>query len=407
MEGLSHQGRPGHGRRVDPVDGSGLSQHGQHAEVEGVVRQEEGPGQAGGRHGGGQMRAQGTGDGRHQGRRHGAHHARPLEHSGQNTSGEDQGRHGQGGRRVGGDLLGLVGPAGMVEGQGQGEGRHHQHRQGQGLHPEGRRDQARHQGDQDQEVEGKAQARRGGVGRRLPARFRIRLRNRTLQHAQPPSLGQAQPRRQGEDCKKPRPHGGQEGQEHGRNIQAQGRRRPPRGPAPGREVHHPAHQHQQAGQVQGIHPQPPIEGQHGRAGDEVGGRSVPIEGDHRRQGRRAQAHLQGVAPGLAHDRAHQGVEQAGIGQDPEGEDGEEQHDPGGRHLPKAVHRHGAQVGPVAGQQAEDQGRQHQGGRRGQPPAQDQGGEGRNHEEASQGGIHGRAPPAAVRRRPCGPPRRSR
>ena len=191
------------------------------------------------------------------------------------------------------------------------------------------------------------------------------------------------------------------------DIQLQGRRRPPRRPAPGREVHHPAHQHQQAGQVEGVHAQPAPEGQHGRAGDQVGGRAVAIQRDHGGESHRPQADPEGVAPRPAHDGAHERIKQPRLGQDAEGEDGEQEHDPGGRHLPQALDRHGAEVGPVAGQQAEGQGGQDQ-GRGGREPARhDQAGEDRHHEESGQGGVHGRGPPAEVRRRPCGPPRRSR
>ena len=133
------------------------------------------------------------------------------------------------------------------------------------------------------------------------------------------------------------------------------------GPAPGRQVGVPGRQHDDAGRDQRVHPEPPVQRQHRRRGDDVAGGAVAVERDDGGQDRGADDDPDRVAMHEPKHGACHRVEQAGVDHEAEVEDGEQQQHARGREVADAVQHHRPDVagGDAKGGAEEREGDRHQ------------------------------------------------
>jgi hypothetical protein len=119
------------------------------------------------------------------------------------------------------------------------------------------------------------------------------------------------------------------GHEHGevepRHLHVQGGRGAQGGTAPGNDVHRAGAERHRAGSDPPVQAQPVEDREHRGHRDQEGDGSRAVEVHHHREHRGADDDARGTATRVFHDEADDRVEHAGVGQDAEEEDGEDEH----------------------------------------------------------------------------------
>ncbi|MNQ62355.1 hypothetical protein D3C85_766970 [compost metagenome] len=246
-----------------------------------------------------------------------------------------------------GDAVFLLLQAGVVDHHGNAEGDHEQYRQRQQAG-----DECDHQGQGQGAIEPQQLWPTGIRELRHADLAMVHVIAGQVQFAQARTLALAVHIGNGQDSEDTEQHGRDHRHEDVRRVHVQGTGSASGRPAPGRHVHHPAGEDDQAGHDPRAHAQAAVQRQHGGHADHVGGGAVAVEGDDQGQGGGAHGDLQRVALDQLEDLAHGRVEQAGVDHQGEVEDGEHQHHAGGRQLGDAFEHHGADLAGKATEQSE-------------------------------------------------------
>ena len=354
MHRLPDQRRARHLGGGDAVRFAGFRQDRQHAEVKGVVGNQER-----------EWNTQNAGDdreirserGRHQPHdavRHRVDHLgarqNPREHARREDQADDR-EHVPGVSR---DERFLLFDARIVEQYRDRESDHEQH--GQWQHAFDQRDE---QHDGEDRVDGQAI---GTTVRRILVKLGIRQlfveqvlvgRRVRTDHRQPRALAHAESVGTVKDPERAKDHRRNERHEDRVDIDRE-RGRGARGrPTPRQNVHDAARQHRHTGENERSDSQLAVEGQHRSRRDHVRRRTVAIERDE--QGKRRGPHddLHRITVHQAHEALHERLEQSGVDHHREVQNREHQHDTGRRQLGDTTDHHLAELRGEAAQHAED------------------------------------------------------